>query len=672
MKISKSLFKNLSRCDNFASLYDMYTFRNMHHIQRIYGEENQIKNSIEKLDEGIFEEQTENALEIFNHMFDEETGEDLTEVTSAQLEAMMPYFFKLELMAAKTITKIFPGKLVYGSSIKEQKKFSYYEGEHEYYCYLDIYNECNDGKIRIFEVKATTSGKFLKIGEENKELKTALEQNPLLNISKEQLYNSIFIKDNKGIFRLKEDIDPAFKSSINNDDNESLSKEYKNYLKYREKLFDKYSSNGHGKYIYDIAIERFIVENSIKQTNPDFDVENIEYYLVVLNVDYELSEKIDLNTLEYPVDKNNNELIVCFDLTNITKDYLTIIENEKKYISECINRKTIDKCCVSNHCELKKTTECKFKNVCFRNVLHDGSILENTLKIFESKETKEKYDIYEMICEGYHNILDVPNHLITKPKQLLQYNCLKNNEEYIDKVLVENNINQIQYPIYHLDFESFNCPLPRYIGEHPYSQSVFQFSLHVERRKGACDKEKDHFEFLAKDHNDHRRELCEKMIEYIDLSNGGTVLVYNEGFEKGRLKELAIIYPDLAPQLMKIRESVFDLMNVVKGSKNLNMRLLNDELSKKEKEKRCELFNYYHNGLHGSFSIKKVLPLFTNLTYKTLTVKNGTEAILTYALLPTLTVDEYNRLYLALRKYCQQDTWAMVEVLWGLQNKIIK
>ena len=194
MKISKSLFKNLSRCDNFASLYDMYTFRNMHHIQRIFGEENQIKNSIEKLDEGIFEEQTENALEIFNHMFDEETGEDLTEVTSAQLEAMMPYFFKLELMAAKTIAKIFPGKLVYGSSIKEQKKFTYYEGEHEYYCYLDIYNECNDGKIRIFEVKATTSGKFLKIGEENKELKTALEQNPLLNISKEQLYNSIFIK----------------------------------------------------------------------------------------------------------------------------------------------------------------------------------------------------------------------------------------------------------------------------------------------------------------------------------------------------------------------------------------------------------------------------------------------------------------------------------------------
>ena len=39
-------------------------------------------------------------------------------------------------------------------------------------------------------------------------------------------------------------------------------------------------------------------------------------------------------------------------------------------------------------------------------------------------------------------------------------------------------------------------------------------------------------------------------------------------------------------------------------------------------------------------------------------------------MLPTLTEDEYNRLYLALRQYCQQDTWAMVEVLRGLRKKL--
>ena len=79
-------------------------------------------------------------------------------------------------------------------------------------------------------------------------------------------------------------------------------------------------------------------------------------------------------------------------------------------------------------------------------------------------------------------------------------------------------------------------------------------------------------------------------------------------------------------------------------------------------------YTYYHNDLHGSFSIKKVLPIFTNLSYKNLVVKNGTEAIVTYGMLPTLTEKEYNEKYLALRVYCRQDTWAMVEILRGLRK----
>ena len=81
-------------------------------------------------------------------------------------------------------------------------------------------------------------------------------------------------------------------------------------------------------------------------------------------------------------------------------------------------------------------------------------------------------------------------------------------------------------------------------------------------------------------------------------------------------------------------------------------------------------YTYYDNKLHGSFSIKKVLPIFTDLTYKNLEVKNGTEAILTYGMLPTLTPLEYQNKYLALRIYCRQDTWAMVEILRGLRKEI--
>ena len=44
-------------------------------------------------------------------------------------------------------------------------------------------------------------------------------------------------------------------------------------------------------------------------------------------------------------------------------------------------------------------------------------------------------------------------------------------------------------------------------------------------------------------------------------------------------------------------------------------------------------------------------------------VRNGTEAVLVYSQLPHFTETEYQEKYLALREYCKQDAWAMVEIL---------
>lgn len=663
MKISKSLFKNLSRCPNFASIYDMYVFRNLHHIKAIDGVDiNSYSKETENLAEDIFNEQHEKALDIFDHLFDEETGEDLTIVTNAQMEAMAEYYTLVEILAAKTIADKFPGKLMYGKSIREQKRFSYSEGEHEYYCYLDIYDECDDGKIRIFEVKCTTSRKFLELGKKDTALDSYEKSHPMVKYQAKEKYNSIFTDAGNGILKLKEE------TNISEDN--PLSE--KDYQRNRNKLFDRYQDAG--KYVYDIAVERYIIENSlIKQNNLD-GINNIEFYLVVLNTDYELSKPLE-DKEDYPVDKYRNELFSFIDLTNITKEYYSIIKEYDRAIVENIDRRTILKSCVNKHCEYKKTTECKFKQVCFAKALTDGSVLEfldkNTFKHINSK-VDEKLNYFDLINMGCYTIDQIDPDFLGKIKHKVQYDCYTKNVEYVDKELIELGIRDIQYPIYHLDFESYNCPLPRFVGEHPYSQSVFQFSLHIEKEPGLCDKHLNHLEYLAPDHEDRRREICEKLIEYIDLSNGGTVLVYNESFEKSRLKELAQIFPDLSKDLLNIREHVFDLMFLLKGNKTFYEKLLPEYMSKKEKEERLQLFNFYNNKLHGSFSIKKVLPIFSNLTYQDLTVHNGTEAILTYGLLPTFTKEEYDKYYLALREYCKQDTWAMVEVLWGLKKYVNK
>ena len=62
------------------------------------------------------------------------------------------------------------------------------------------------------------------------------------------------------------------------------------------------------------------------------------------------------------------------------------------------------------------------------------------------------------------------------------------------------------------------------------------------------------------------------------------------------------------------------------------------------------------------------MPVFSDLSYKDLTVKNGTEAIVAYATYNSMTKEEYDLYYEALRIYCQQDTWAMVVILEALRE----
>jgi hypothetical protein len=80
---------------------------------------------------------------------------------------------------------------------------------------------------------------------------------------------------------------------------------------------------------------------------------------------------------------------------------------------------------------------------------------------------------------------------------------------------------------------------------------------------------------------------------------------------------------------------------------------------------------FYHPQMRGSFSIKKVLPVIApDLDYGELgEVQEGTAAQVAYlyaTLDPNTTADRKADLEAKLRKYCRQDTWAMVEVAYFL------
>ena len=63
------------------------------------------------------------------------------------------------------------------------------------------------------------------------------------------------------------------------------------------------------------------------------------------------------------------------------------------------------------------------------------------------------------------------------------------NEEAIEEFLA-----QIEYPIYHIDFESWSAAVPEYDGHWSYRQECFQYLVHVERALGV---EAEHYAYLA-------------------------------------------------------------------------------------------------------------------------------------------------------------------------------
>lgn len=646
MNISKTLFKTLSRCPNAPALYNMYINRAAHDVKEINGIDlNDIKNEIDKLDNGIFSELSEYESEIFDCMYDEDTGEDLTIVTSAQLEAFKDIFVEVEERAAKYIEKLFNKKVVASKNTYDQKRFEYSYNGNKYYCYLDIYIE-EENKLRIFEVKSTTSSKI-------DELHVTFKRgNPL----------PLFRMNNET--KIMEFIGNNYIDEFHID-KESLLAKMNNVL-------DRYSDVG--KYLYDISIERHIIEQSFLTAGEE--IPEIEYYLVTLNHNYRYDGLIKDGKRVYNTSKDNEELFKIYDVNYLSKEYQNLILEERAKFDKESEYLKIRNNCLGNHCKYKKNDQCKFFNICHKPVLIEGSILEFTGRHYcfksltELTKTKKPktLNIYELINDGIYTMEDA---LIYTPEidQHIEYDCYKNNKQYIDKENLKFLIDKISYPLYHLDFESYNCPLPRFVGEKPYAQSLFQYSLHIEKEPDDCEIDNDnglyHLEYLAPDHEDHRRDIAERLIKDIDLSNGGSVLAYHAVFEKTRISELMSFYPDLKEQLQVIYDAIFDLEDVLHASEKTYQKY-DPTYSLEGKPK----FNFYDTNLHASFSIKKVLPIFTDLSYANMDVKNGTEAILTYGMLAQLTDKEYEEKYLALRKYCRLDTWSMVKILQGLKKLI--
>lgn len=557
-------------------------------------------------DEYLEEENNLNFEDMLSEMGDETLDEK-------HLKTMLPYYNEVERQAALESKRIFKGKFNYSRKTHNQTKFTCQINNLNYLCYVDVYNESDE--INIIEAKSTTSNTFLKISKE-----PIFEKEG--NIYKLKSYDSLKTKMTKAT-----------------------------YDKIVTKLLDRYSKPGH--YIYDLAVQRYFIE----KTNQ---VKKINYYLAVLNPNYIFDGTYKENKPDYSPNKTGH-LINLIDVNKLTEYYQTKVDEDRKLVEEYLTKylnNTVPKNICCPNARLKK---CPCLDICFDYLPKTNSIYNYLDSSRGFKKDGKTYTCEDLLKKGYYKIIDVPDEYLNREKNKIQKQATITGTPYIDKEKIKVGLRQIKYPIYHLDFETFPCPLPRFKGERPYTQSVFQFSLHIQKEEGKLGKQKDHYGYLAKDLKDHRLELIQTLCHLI--KNDGTVLVYNDAFEKTRLKELSEIFPEYKEKLLTIRNNIFDLLNIVKSNTKLYEKL-------GFTKERSSLPNYYNPKMNGSFSIKKVLPSLSDLTYEGMDIGNGVEALITYANFDNYSKEEYDFKYNKLIEYCAQDTYAMFEVLEGLRNSV--
>ena len=181
-------------------------------------------------------------------------------------------------------------------------------------------------------------------------------------------------------------------------------------------------------------------------------------------------------------------------------------------------------------------------------------------------------------------------------------------------------------------------------GAWPYEQIPTQYSLHIEYEDGRL----EHKEFLG-DSIDPRRAFAESLIR--DIPGDSSVLVFNIDFEGKRLDELIEMFPDLAEDLLKIKNRIVDLLDPFRAG------------------------YYYDSKMGGSNSIKVVLPALypddPELDYHALpVVHHGGEAMEIYPVMLKADPKEKERIRVGLLQYCCLDTYAMVKILRKLKESI--
>lgn len=366
------------------------------------------------------------------------------------------------------------------------------------------------------------------------------------------------------------------------------------------------------QFIQDAAFQYYVITNS--------GVVLDDIFIIYINNQYIRKGEINIKELFTIESVLARVLALQPVIVKKIEELKTIINLKEKPVTD-----------IGAHCHSPYT--CDFHGHCWNH------IPENS--VFNLRGNGGFNRALELYQQGIIKMSEIPVDFVLSKDQQKQMETEVSTNPIIEKKEIRLFLDGLIYPLYFLDFETFSIPLPPYDGCKPYQQIPFQFSLHIQHFPDGAVEHKD---FLAEAGKDPRKEFLYFLTEYLGTS--GTVLVYNQAFEKMILNNLSELFPTQGASIDAIRKRIIDLMIPFRKK------------------------HYYLAGMDGSHSIKKVLPaLVPELNYKNLAINNGAAASQTYYNLkfqksPAMT----NLIRKQLKEYCCLDTLAMVKLLEKLKQ----
>jgi predicted RecB family nuclease len=321
-------------------------------------------------------------------------------------------------------------------------------------------------------------------------------------------------------------------------------------------------------------------------------------------------------------------LFTSSDLTQEAIGYQEELQEKLKGLKDMLKRSHPPEIIPSRHCYSPNL--CEFWEHC-TEIMPEHWIMDL------SGISQRKLD--KLASIGVQDIRDVPDTFPLAEIQDRIRRCVKKDGEYISSEL-RGELEDVEYPVHFLDFETLGLALPRYAGTKPYHKIPFQWSDHVLHKEGRI----EHKEYLCEEDKDPREKFAKTLLAA--LGKKGSIVTYTN-YEEGVIKKLAEDLPQYRDQLLGTLGRVKDLYAIIRR-------------------------NYYHPGFHGSFSLKSVVPaLLPDMDYENLAIQEGQQAGMEYLRMldPSTSTQEREKIKSDLLAYCGQDTLTMVKIREKLLNR---